>query len=261
MNIRDILVDQAINIPDNKVGVLLSGGMDSASVLFSLIEANKDITAYSFTLRDRESTDFKLARDVCLKFDIPFKPIFISDDVLYAYSKLKYLVEIGARKKTDFECFYPMLFVYPEIEENVLATGLGADGHFCDNKKANIHFKGRLDEFRAIEFKPGFCQMILHDYMCRVYNKTMWNPYLSQEMKDIFYGTTKEEINTPNKKQPILDTFPDNFGKIKPFRQSYQKGDAGISDLFEQLLDIPEINVGKNKSVTGIYNRIIKCAT
>ena len=60
IDVKKVLM-KSVQIPDNEVAVLLSSGIDSASVLFSLLEAGKKVTAYTFCLDDRVSTDLKYA--------------------------------------------------------------------------------------------------------------------------------------------------------------------------------------------------------
>lgn len=67
--IRDVLIECASRIPDNKVALLLSAGMDSQALLFALKEASKEPVVYSFTLEDRESLDFRRARETANIFN------------------------------------------------------------------------------------------------------------------------------------------------------------------------------------------------
>ena len=48
------------------------------------------------------------------------------------------LVELGCRKKTQFECIYPFLHIYPEIKEQYVLSGLSIDGYYGLSKKG-IH--------------------------------------------------------------------------------------------------------------------------
>ena len=52
-----------LNIPDERVAVLLSGGVDSLSVALSAHDVGKQIEAYSFHLKGNKSYDFKTAKE------------------------------------------------------------------------------------------------------------------------------------------------------------------------------------------------------
>jgi hypothetical protein len=169
------------------------------------------------------------------------------------------LVRFGAKKKTDFECGWPMLYAYKAITEREIFSGMGADGHFCISKKGMMHYKNRIDEFRSTLFSnPSYGQEHIHRNLSRVYKKCWVAPYMTQEMIDELEGTTWDEVNRPHQKQPILDAFPEQFKRIKIFKHTnFQKGDSGISEHFEKLLHT-DLNVGKHKSVVGIYNYLVK---
>ena len=83
IDIKNVLL-QSAGTPENDAAVLLSAGVDSSSVLFALLEAGKRVTAYSFCLDDRTSTDVKYAQITAKEFGVPFVqiPLPTSIDVL-----------------------------------------------------------------------------------------------------------------------------------------------------------------------------------
>lgn len=63
--IDKILTNEVNNsVPEKKVAVLLSGGVDSISVAFAAERLGKKITAYSFRLEDEPSYDYNKAKDI-----------------------------------------------------------------------------------------------------------------------------------------------------------------------------------------------------
>ena len=71
-------------------------------------------------------------------------------------------------------------------------------------------------------------------------------------------GTTWDELNKPNQKQPILNAFPEQYKRMKIHKHTnLQKGDSGIAEIFEILLK-SDLNTRKYKSVTGIYNEVVR---
>jgi asparagine synthetase B (glutamine-hydrolysing) len=156
IDIKKVLL-QSAGTPENDAAVLLSAGVDSSSVLFALLEAGKRVTAYSFCLDDRTSTDVKYAQITAKEFGVPFVqiPLPTSTDVLR--EDLVDLVRFGAKKKTDFECGWPMLYAYKAITERDIFSGMGADGHFCISKKGMMHYKNRIDESNSDKYQsPEF---------------------------------------------------------------------------------------------------------
>ena len=133
------------NISDDKVAVLLSGGVDSISVGLAAHHAGKKVHAYSFQLGNQTSYDFAKAAEVSYKMKWEFTPVVVPRENLIP--DWYRLVELGCRKKTHFETVFPFLYVYPEIEETYVVTGWGADGYFGVSKKAMMRYssmkKGR----------------------------------------------------------------------------------------------------------------------
>lgn len=240
---------------NEKFAILLSSGIDSRSIFFESIEQKKDFECYTFRLENVFSTDFLEAKSLCEQYGIKHNEIILPDSIEVLKKDLIILKDLGAKKKTDFECFWPFLYIYKAVKESVIISGLAADGHFCISKKGMIHFKDKPDVFRKITFgNPGYCQAVLHIN----YNegKKHLTPYLSQEMINEFKGTSWDQINKPKQKNSIIEPYKSYLENIKLYKhQSYQLGDSGISDHFKKLLKT-ELNTNNFKSVVSIYNRI-----
>lgn len=258
--LKTILAKQLEAIKENEVAVMLSGGVDSTSLALLLKEQGKTVIGYSFTFCDHESTDFKRAKEFCERFSVEFMPIYLPTEIKTLKHDLFVLIkELGLRGKAEIECTWPFLYAFSQVKEEVIVTGHGADGHFGISKKAMIHYKNRLDEFRSELFsKPNYAQQQTLKELAGLMEKDIYLPYLSQEVKRHFSGTTWEEINKPKQKQPILDLFPDEFKalKAKP-HTNLQLGDSRISEHFQRLLKT-DWNTKNYKSPTGIYNSIAR---
>jgi asparagine synthetase B (glutamine-hydrolysing) len=260
-DVRSILLGELGRIEGESVGLLLSGGIDSASILFALQELGKRVTAYSFMLDNHMSTDFALARRNAKAFGVRFVPVFLPRDLpalkrdLYELARTK-----RVEKKTDFECGWPMLHVYAAVEEDVVASGMGADGHFCISKKGMIHYRDRIDEFRLGLYRsPGYAQRPLHEWLAAKHGKTIALPYLSDAMRAAFLGTTWNQVNRPRQKQPILDAFPRDFARMKVLPHvNLQLGDSRIAEHMQKILLRSDWNQRSAKSVVSIYNDLVR---
>lgn len=251
-------MDQARAIPELDVALLLSGGIDSLSLLFSLLEAGKRVRAYTFTLDAHVSSDFAAARRAASTFDVPFVPVWLPVGIDRLKADLRELKALGAKRKTAFECFWPMLHAYRAVEEPVVVSGMGADGHFCISKKGLLHFRDRIDEFRLGLYRsPTYAQQDLHARFAARLGKRAVLPFLAESMRSEFLGTTWREVNTPKQKQPILDAFPNYFRRVRVRpHTNLQLGDSRIATHFQRLLKT-DWNIGGFKSVVGIYNALV----
>lgn len=259
LNIHDILINEVKKLPEGNIAVLLSAGIDSASVLFSLLECGRQVKAYSFRLENRYSRDFLYAEKLAKSLGIEFEQIILPTDVEAIKKDVIYMATIGCRKKTDFECVFPMLYSYKQIKEPIIASGIPADGYFCLSKSGMMHYKNNLDKFRANYFsKPNAGQKLIREKLAKKYNKILFDPYYSRDLYVFFKGKTWDELNRPKQKMPILNSFPEQFKRMKIFpHTNFHKGDSGISDNFKQLLKT-DLNTKNYKSVTGVYNEAVR---
>lgn len=256
-NVKKVIRDSVSSIKE-KYAILLSSGIDSRALFFESIEQKKNFVCYTFRLPNVEGQDFVYAKKLCSQYKIKHIEITLPISLDTLIEDIKKMKLAGATKKTDYECFWPMLYVYKQVDESTILTGLGADGHFCISKKGMIHFKNNIDEFRKKVFgNTNYCQMHLHRHFCE--NKKIINPFLSLEMIYEFDGTKWDDINTPKQKQTIIDAYKKEFEGVKLFKHTnYHLGDSGISNHFKKLLSIPEFSNRGFKSTISIFNRIDK---
>lgn len=259
--VKDALLDSLSKIEEEEVGLLLSGGSGSASVLFALLDLGKKVHAYTFHMEDVESTDLIKARELCEKMNVKFTSIPLPRDLDVIKKDLLYLInDVGCRLKTDVECVFPIKHTLPYVKQNVLTSGLGDDNFFGLSKHAQINYKQTaelMDEYREKAFNAYEVQMNLMRNIAKEKGIFLHSPYQSHKMVKVFKGTEWNEINKPKRKQWILDSYPELFSDMKCYHANYQKGDSGISDAFLPLLE-SDWNIRGYKRTDGIYNSIAR---
>lgn len=251
---KNILVNQISNLPDT-VALCLSSGIDSIALLSLLLECNKNVIVYSFTLENHESFDFVTAKTLASMKNLKFVSVMLPESLDVLKHDIMVLHEkFECEKKTDYECVWPFLYVYKSVCEDLIVTGLGAEGHFGTTKKACIHYKNDLDEYRRLFFsRPNVNQIKQHKLLCEQYEIDNWFPFLTDDVKNYFMNKSWYELNKPHIKNPVFNIILDEF---KPFIKSsnLQLG-SGISVHFDKLLET-NWNLHNYKSVTGIFNSI-----
>jgi tRNA U34 2-thiouridine synthase MnmA/TrmU len=259
-NVRQVLLDELdfIRASQKPAAVFMSSGVDSHSVLFALLELGVPVTGYSFTLDSHESRDFKYARETCEKFDVPFTPVLLNTDINQLKKFCLYAVKRGAKSKTDFECMWPMVYAMRRMEEHYIISATAADSHFALSKKANMHYKDKVDSYRTGVFKKANTgQKILLRAEAARMGKHYLTPYDTTRMCSELHGYSWDELNKPKQKQPIRSAFPEYFDRIKTtVHTNLQLGDSGIADHFTKLLDT-DWNRWNYKSIKGIYNKLV----
>jgi hypothetical protein len=255
--IRTYLEESISKIEDDTVAVLLSGGVDSMTIAFAADSIGKKVSAYTFHLEGQPSYDALKALEYAEKFGWNGHLTIVPTDIEIVKSQWKNLANnYNCRKKTHFECTYPFLYVYPNIKETHIFSGLGADSSYGLSKTAMMHYKypkEKFDEYRlkAYSLKPGgYDQQIL---LAKQYGKVYNTPYMEDCVKEYFLGFTWDQINKPFEKALIVNDFRDYFDRIGRWRKHTNlQLDSKINVLFEQLIDQPEINFKKRKRIMDI---------
>ena len=139
---------------ETEVAILLSGGVDSNTCLFTSNRLGLKVHGYSFHIKDNPTYDSLKAQEVCEKFGFNFTSIEVpTENLVEDFKKLAHTY--SCKKKVQFECTWPFMYMYPKIKEKVIISGVAADGHYGLSKKAMIHFKHtkqKFDKFRTDYF-------------------------------------------------------------------------------------------------------------
>jgi len=214
----------------------------------------KKIHAYSFHLDTHVSYDFQKAKEVSEIFGWKFTGVTIPTKNLI--SDFKKLSQLGCKKKTAYECTYPFLYVYPEIEQTEVLSGWAADGYYGISKKAMMHYRHTqelFDEFREDYFRPDKCANYpWHKAVSMQHDKKLIVPYLDQSVKAFFYMHTWEQLNKPTEKHHVRNAF-EQFKLIGNVKKHLNlQINSGIIELFESLIDNNEINFRNRTRVMDI---------
>lgn len=247
--------------PYSRVGVLLSGGVDSLSLAFAAHRLGMGIQAYTFHMEGDLSYDAIKAQEACNEFGWDCHTTVIpqpsADDLNYQFNLL--VRNYSCVKKTQVECTFPFLWVFPDIGVKYVLSGIGADGYYGVSKKAILHFKEpkeKFDEFRTNYFKPynvtGFRQI---EMLANQFNKTLIHPYIYHpEVSDYFMQFDWYQLNKPKQKQIVRDAFKEEFARLGKVKDhiNLQLG-SNIDHLFEKLLLDPRLN---NKGRTRVMDLV-----
>lgn len=272
--IRRIMVGSLKETKAKEVAVLLSSGVDSHACLFAALEAGKQVTCYTFGLDGVESTDWKIAQKTALLLGLEWNGIVLPTDYDHM---LEYLEQVFHKFNTDkihigkttAECMWPMFHALAALTsqgKRATMLGMGGDVFFATTRKHLKMVKAGdyqkvLDEYELSYVKRHSPQ----DIMARCWlqhnghpSHTLIYPFQTKAMVNCFRDMEPiAEGNFPIQKAPVRAAFFDYFDAVDVRTHiSYQKGDSGISDHFANLLLASPLNVGKWKSVVGIYNML-----
>lgn len=251
--LEDIVKEQC---PDDNVAVLLSGGTDSLSLALTAHRLGKKVHAYTFHLEGIPTYDSTKASNTCeiMKWDCTRVVVPINnlkEDFHILRNKWKCI------KKTHYECTFPFMYIYPQIEQKYILSGIAADGHYGVSKKACMHFKEPkelFDEFREDYFgQDNPAGLLQQQFLSLHYGKYFIAPYLEQSVVNFFRQYDWYQLNKPYQKHHVIESFPEfkTIGKPKP-HINLQLG-AGVDKAFETLLQCKEINFKNRKRMLDVY--------
>lgn len=255
----------------NSCGVLLSNGVDSNSILASLLRNKSRPTIISFRIEKYTSTDWTAARRIANKLELPFIDIELTTDVEAIAKDVRFCIdELDLRKKADIECFVPVMKAIDAASAAGvvdLFTGSAADGHYGLSLKAyKLAYSGNnlddckwLDEFRDAYFarvNPAQTKTATDYGATKKIN--VYAPYVSQELVEIYRGASWRWLNNPKQKMPVRDAFPELVDwRVGSRHINLQLGDSKIAENYTQLVE-SQFNQRGYKSPVGIYNAMAR---
>lgn len=249
--LMDVVKEQS---KEQNIAVLLSGGIDSISVAFAAHRLGKTLHCYTMYVNGKPSKDAENAVHTAKQFG--WNMTLIDVPVTNIADDFKRLVkDYNCKKKTQLECTWPFLYVYPRIKQKELLTGWAADGWYGVSKKACMHYKEpkeKFDQFRREYFgAPNPVGIRQQEQLAREHGLNYIVPYLDKRVEDYMMQFDWYEMNKPFQKVKVVEAFPE-FEKTKVRRHENLQLAANIPSYFEKLLDNPKINIYNRKRVMDL---------
>ncbi|WP_458454370.1 asparagine synthase-related protein [Methanobrevibacter sp.] len=244
----------------HKVGLMLSGGIDSSSILYSLLELNKEIHCYTFYLENYESKDLKSARRLCERYNLKLTEVQIPRESIK--QNIIKLAKLGCNRKTQFETKIHYLYLFPKIEEKILFAGIEADNlqgtvrsMILQSSKNPLKFK----ELREKAYNYAININLPIDYELAKENGFKLNyPYVNKEIYNFYLQYNWEYLNKPYEKWILLNAF-DEYFKQDGYRRHLDMQQASMmKDYCATLLNDKKINPNNRKRINEAYKDLNK---
>jgi len=208
-------------ISDVPVGVLLSGGLDSSSVLASLHEQNyKDIQTFNVGFKEDEHNESHLAKRLSKKFGYNFHTLQLEDQDLYDnLIKATYYHDEPIMHLSEPHLLAVSQMAKPLVK--VLLSGEGADelmGGYVRYKALQypslLSSIAKIGDFDFFKNKPRYEKLVRYSQITDKYDLVMYNGS-NIYPKDIskIYGIHSEPKNEYRKKiyEEAITVYPDNL--------------------------------------------------
>lgn len=234
----------------DSIGILLSGGVDSTTLLWVMMELGLRPKVYTYTTSSTKgmSMDHKKAQALAEHYNLPLNVVHMSSDPEYVTQTIeKVLVENleWLRKgRIDKE----VAFLVHEM--GLAASKDGIKYLFSGLGEGNIHMLGRKTEIRGHEGRisnlesaisgVGFdmTQVIGFAADLSRMGVRLCAPHFISNARGAFSRLSWRQVNRPRKKEATLRAYSKEmeFSGINPQVSPMQSGDSGARDYFEEMV-------------------------
>lgn len=275
--------------------LLLSGGMDSATLLAAQLTLFAKPRCYAYRLGDLVSDDLAAARALCDHYGLELVEVGIPTDLEYLLRITQRVIEMTRNpRKTAVQCCWALWPIFEAAiaqGDRLLLTGAG--GIVEDNRQAKVwghpnHYwdppgggeRRRSAEGVALEDvrRPnllGGNPESATETMKRfgeAFGCHLAEPYSMQPVADVGLSIPWPEMNRPVQKGIACRAFPDFFAYGAPLSKSWRDGapgqwwrpnvslqvSGGVRDHHDKLLTYPAARPDGAQRVVAIYNRILR---
>lgn len=187
----------------SNVALLLSGGIDSYSVGVAAQMTGKKVVAYTYELEGVPSIDRPKAERLARLRGWVLKVVIVPTGDL-SNDFLRLVADHGCRKKVQAEVIFPMMYVLPAIEEDVVFTGWNADDHYAntsadqrelvaakrqgasDEKLATLFDGIRRRQYEEFDASGSDHTFWIASRIASAHNKQLLDPYSHAEIRRYF---------------------------------------------------------------------------
>jgi Asparagine synthase len=252
--------------PDKTAALALSGGIDSLTLLFAMLETGRRPRCYTFYVEGIISNDLQASRAVAKHFDLELIECMIPCDLDLVMNDVRLLVSRAhVVKKTVIQCMHPWLYICPKMQEygdKSIITGLGADDLYCTQRKVQVMLNTQgeqavLDQgwrgLYGVDMNFSTGNIILMGKSA--YGIEIIDAYSQPDIHKWFLQFTIKSLHEKKEKGPSIFAFAKYFkqGNFVRLRDAYQIG-SGLRDLHDALLLSKEYNPNGKKAIIAVYN-------
>ena len=251
--IRNILLENSQ--ASGSCGVLLSNGVDSNSILASLLRNDIKPTVYSFHVAGHYSTDFRYAARIAKKLNLDFFEVEILLDIESIIEDVRWAIHyLGFRKKADIECSIPVKHIIDKAKQvgtKNLFSGAFGDHYFGTTRKCYVtaHSGNNLDDPTWLnKYRNDSLTDLTMSQTSRLaryaepFGITVHAPYNDLRLIQVFHNASWRSINKPKQKLPVRDAFPEmeilwnklTFNKVDITSYGHWSG-TGLVDFSNEI--------------------------
>jgi asparagine synthetase B (glutamine-hydrolysing) len=253
------------SLPSEPVGLAMSGGIDSASVFFALLEIGHEFECYTFYQDGYESEDLVESKKYCEQFSIKLNLINMNSDVDTIYNDINKIIPFcGVKlKKTKVETLRPLMYLFENSKHKTILNGYSADEYMPYSRKCNILYGSERNEQAVLDegWRKRWIDedeyIVLSKKLGGHYNINYIDTYEHKAIEDFFLRFYLKDLLKPHK-HIVTSAFKKEFDSVGGFRhQSSYQVNSRTRDFHDNLLN-SKYNKNSHKGVIGLYNQMAK---
>lgn len=207
--------------PDEKIGIALSGGVDSTIVSYLLQNARKNNVSFSLHVEgfEGEERDLDMAKNATAALSLEHKIVVVSpEQVIQAVEPVVKLITLPGHTPRDYNVYSGVVtyLLGPEMQRLGIKTCFGGEGadELCGSYSPSGSFQNSHEEMATIEMrKKLFTNLVRYGYLDRttktlgIYGIQAPSPYLDEDFADYMLTIPSEFFTRGHWKLPLVKAF------------------------------------------------------
>lgn len=246
--------------------ILLSGGVDSGTLLAAQLALDARPVCYAFRLASYTSTDFRVAQKMTADHGLTLVDVVL-DDSLPALERdvLEVMTLLDTSRKAAIQCAQPIMHLCRQLRGNDGSQAIVGTGAVClDDKRVALlrHSRGEeaAREYRRAKLDDRYdarCGTGCMHRMARLMRCELAEPYSDEPLRSYGLSLDMRELNRPRQKGIALRAFPRFWSQGYYRPNSPLQVNSRVRDWHDLLLQ-SEWNVRQSTSVVAVYNDIYR---
>lgn len=245
-----------------KLPLMLSGGVDSGTILAALLELGEKPHCFAFRLGGHDSGDSATARLMCQTYDLRFTLVEIprNQETLVKDSK-EVIRRLGSSKKAQVQCCQPVMRMAKSMKRQGYTKAIvGTGAVVMDDRKVSVILSQQGEDaataYRASKFNDRHtdCGTGAMHAIARLCGVPLEEPLSDDPVRSHGLSLSFGEMNWPKQKGIALRAFPEFWSHGFYRKNSPLQVNSGVRAWHDTLLDSEE-NTKGSQAVVGIYNR------